>query len=409
MRRPKVLYIFHKSLTEPIPRLHGLGQIHAMSTHREFVVVSFEPSPGTRSPEQRELYEETKAWLADAGVAHLPLPAVGSRLVEIPLGALAILRWVLFGGVRVVHCRSYIPAVMGLIVRTLLPVRLVFDMRGLFVDEYMYDGALKEGTAKLAFARWLERRLLFQSDVTIVVSHAFEEHLSTRPDLAGRLRRERVRVIPNRVDLERFAPMVGERERLRRERGWEGSVVAVFIGSVSGWHRLDRTVEVMAAVMTEVPDLTFVVAVYPRSDHATRLAEAAGVPLDRLEVVTAPVTRIPEILAASDVGLMLNENHLVRRVCAPIKFSEYMAAGLPAVASTSVGDTQAWIEGDGLGVVVDHEDVESAAGSIVRFLTSDDFRSGAARARCFGFAACEMDMSQTLEDYDAIYEELLRR
>jgi hypothetical protein len=62
MRSPgKVVYVFKMSLTEPIPRLHGLDQIRAMSGGRRFVVVSLEPRRHGRTPEERRLYDETRA------------------------------------------------------------------------------------------------------------------------------------------------------------------------------------------------------------------------------------------------------------------------------------------------------------------------------------------------------------
>ena len=76
------------------------------------------------------------------------------------------------------------------------------------------------------------------------------------------------------------------------------------------------------------------------------------------------------------------------------------------MASEAVGDVTGWIEDRGLGVTIDHDDVEGAARSVVKFLCSDDFRSGTAGARCLEFAAAEMDMLRTVEDYGTIYEDL---
>jgi glycosyltransferase involved in cell wall biosynthesis len=402
----RVLYIFHKSLTETIPRLHGLSQVQALSSTRPFVVVSFEPFSRGRPDVDRSLYEDVRAWLRDAGVRHIGLPLLGSRWLDIPLGAIVALGLVLFGGVRIIHARSYIPALMGLPVTTLTWARLLFDMRGLFVDEYMHDGAFREGTLRLAFARWLERRLVAGSDAIVAVSDAFKVHLLERPDLRGYVHADRVHVIPNRVDVTRFDDAVRGRDELRRARDWDGRLVAVFVGSTAGWHRLDGAMEVMAGVMSELPESVFVAAVYPDTSSALRTADRVGLPRDRLEILTLPVEDVPPLLCAADLGLMFIETHVSKAVCAPIKFSEYMAAGLPTVASPNVGDTQSWIERGGLGIVVDHDAPLDAAARIVEFVTSEDFAGGAARARCLRFAREELDMHITLEQYEAIYEEL---
>jgi glycosyltransferase involved in cell wall biosynthesis len=401
-----VLYVFHKSLTETIPRLHGLNQVHALASRRPFIVVSFERGARGRAEGEAALYSEVRSWLADAGVSHVGLPTLGSRWLEIPLGAVVILGLTVFRGVRIIHARSYIPALMGLPSATLTGARLLFDMRGLFVEEYLHDGAFREGTFRLSLARRLERLLLSGSDAIVAVSEAFRAHLLERPDLRGRVEPERLHVIPNRADVSRFEAAVTSRDALRRQRGWEGSIVAVFTGSTAGWHRLDRTMEIMSGVISQLPEARFVAAVYPGTSEALQIASRFRIPPDRIEITTVPVEGVPPLLAAADLGLMFIESHVSKSVCAPIKFSEYMAAGLPTVASPNVGDTQSWIERERLGVVVDHDAPLEAVPRILEFVTSSDFASGAARERCLSFARSELDMRDTLEQYESIYEEL---
>lgn len=406
MKRRRVLYIFHKSLTETIPRLHGLNQVRALATERPFFVVSFEPRAGRRSDSERALYSETRSWLREAGVMHLALPVIGTRWLEIPLGAIVVAALVVFRGVRIIHARSYIPALMGLPVRMLFGTKLLFDMRGLFVDEYLHHGALLEGTFKLSLARRLERLLLAGSDAVVVVSEAFRDHLLERRDLRGRVTSARIHVIPNRVEIARFENEIALRDSHRRGRGWDGSVVAAFIGSVAGWHRLDRTMEIMALVMSRLPAVRLVAAVYPEAGEAERMAALAGVPGNRMEITTLPVEAVPPLLASADFGIMFIDSHVSKAVCAPIKFSEYMAAGLPIVASANVGDTETWIEREGLGIVVDHNAPADAASSIVELLTSPAFIDGDVRRRCLRFAERELDMRDTLRQYEDIYREL---
>jgi len=400
----RVLYVFHKSLTEPIPRLHGLSQVAALAEHRRFTVLSFERAWRGRAGHQRELYEKMRARLRSRGVRHLWLPLTEATWLEVLLGAATVLFEVLVRGVRIVHCRSYVPAVMGLLACSVTPARLVFDMRGLFVDEYLFVGAFREGSARLAFARWLERRLLFRSDAIVVVSRRFRDHLVARPDLARAIRPERIHVIPNRVDLARFAELHGERRRVRAERGWEQSVVAVCAGSGRArWHRVDLMMELVTRAMSGVANLRLLVMAYPSTEHARLSASRAGVPPDRVDFLTVDVEEVPPLLAASDLSLMFVERHVSKEVCAPIKFGEYMASGLPVVAGGGIGDAEDWVRDERLGLVVDLERIDDAARALVEFLASDDFRSGAARLRCEAFAAREMDMKRSLEEYEAIY------
>jgi glycosyltransferase involved in cell wall biosynthesis len=403
----EVLYVFHKSLTSAIPRLHGLSLVEALAGERRFTVLSFEPRDRDRPPGDAEVYDEIRNRLTSRGVRHVRLPRTGSTLLDIALGAAAIALAVVFRRVRIVHARSYIPAAMGLLACAVTPARLVFDMRGLFVDEYVFEGALPEGTLKLALARRLERTLLFRSAAVVVVSNRFRDHLLSRPDIAAAIDPERIHVVPNRADLARFDGLSRARGRMRRERGWEERVVAVYAGaSGAKWHRVDQIMERMARAMEAVPELRLLVMTQPSADGARALAADAGVPSGRAEFLTVDASEVPSFLSVGDLGLMLIERHVSKDVCSPIKFAEYMASGLPVVAGGSMGDTADWIRDERLGILVDPGRIDEAARAVVELVASDDFRSGAARARCLEFAAREMDMRRSFEEYARIYRSL---
>jgi glycosyltransferase involved in cell wall biosynthesis len=403
-----VLYLFHKSLTEPIPRLHGIDQVLALAAKRSFTVASFEPSRRTRSKSDLEAYNKMCARLAAEDVRHVVLPVIGSRWIEIPLGALVLLTEVLFHGVRIVHSRSYIPAVMALPVVVVTRARLVFDMRGLFVDEYIFEGALKHGTRKLTFVRWLERTLIGASDAVVVVSQRFRDHLLSRPDLIEVARDERITVIPNRVDLKRFTGTREPARALRKRLGWEHNTVVVYAGSTAPWHRLRAGMGIVRRIADQNADVRLLIVAYPSTLSAEELALEVGLSSEHVHFVTAPVEDVPVLLSTGDAGLMLEADDINRKVCAPIKFAEYLAAGLAVIGSDGIGDTDHWIREGKIGIIIDPDNEDDAARRVGAFLESEDFRSGAVRERCIAYASEELDMQATLKQYDDIYRELDR-
>ncbi|MBD3349290.1 MAG: glycosyltransferase [Candidatus Eisenbacteria bacterium] len=407
--RGRVLYLVRESLTAPISHLHGLEQTVALSAERPFSVISFEPWRRGRSANDAAEYERVRQRLLAHDVAHWPMPVVGTRWLEIPMGATAVLASVVFGGTRVVHARSYFPGIMAMLVRPLVNARFLFDMRGLFVDEYLLEGAFEPGTARLRFARWLERRLLRRADAIVVVSERFRDHLMERSDLDRVLDPDKITVIPNRVDLRRFKGPLDRREAARARRGWNGSLVFAYAGSSAKWHRLDRTVELVARVLGAMPEARFAATVYPNPEALRRMALAEGIPPGRMDLTTSPVEEVPGFLAAADVGLMLIDDDISKQVCAPIKFSEYMAAGLPVVAGGGIGDTRDWIDQHSLGILVDPDDPAGAAEAVATAAAQGDLRSDSARRRCLTFAADRLDMRDTLSDYETIYRTLERR
>ena len=80
---------------------------------------------------------------------------------------------------------------------------------------------------------------------------------------------------------------------------------------------------------------------------------------------------VPLVLASCDIAFMLREDRPLNRSASPVKFPEYLAAGLAVVASPGIGDISNLIVDENLGVLVDPNDIVKSAFEIQNFL--DDF------------------------------------
>ncbi len=69
-----------------------------------------------------------------------------------------------------------------------------------------------------------------------------------------------------------------------------------------------------------------------------------------------PRAEIPAILAESDIGLLTRDDSVGSAVACPVKFAEYLAAGLPVVASAGVGECDAILRERCCGVSLGHTD-----------------------------------------------------
>lgn len=257
----------------------------------------------------------------------------------------------------VLHGALPLPNVLAVLLRPLFGGKVVWAVAGADLDPTRYDWLFR-------VVDRTERRLSRFADLIVSNSEAGRDDA-----VADGFPAERVAVIPNGIDTDRFRPDPAARRRVRAELGVaEGEALVGVVG------RLD-----------------------PQKDHPTFLRAAARLAAEReaarfVCVGTGPDGYAAELRAlADDLGVTPRLTWAGARADMPAVFNaldvavlpsaygegianvlgEAMACGVPCVA-TDVGDS-AWVVGDP-GAVVPPRDPDALAAGIGRVL--DRVRDG---------------------------------
>lgn len=200
-----------------------------------------------------------------------------------------------------------------------LGIAHVLEVNAPLVDE----AARYRGLRDLAVWRARERSVLIAADGVVAVSPSVRAHVircGVAPD--------RATVVRNGVDLEPFESANGEPVRQRYQL--RNARVVGFAGSLKAWHGVD--ILLRAAVRLD-PDVR-VLIVGDGPERRKLEALAAGLRIaDRVVFAGAvPHHAIPEHLAAITVAAAPYRRQ-ADFYFSPLKIAEYLAAGLPVVAS----------------------------------------------------------------------------
>lgn len=205
-----------------------------------------------------------------------------------------------------------------------------------------------------------------------------------------------VEVIPNGVDQE--AHDGASRRAGRRALGIGDEVLIAFVGSFQPWHRVPHLVRAFAALDTAAPARLLLVGDGPDREPALSEARERGIEDLVLAPGAVPPDRIPDLLAASDVGALAGTNDYGH----PMKLLEYAAAGLPLVAP-DLPPVRDVAEGVFPGVLVPPGDVLSLARAMGRLVEDPEMRltlGGQARtrvARSAGWGPRARTLAEALE------------
>jgi glycosyltransferase involved in cell wall biosynthesis len=173
-------------------------------------------------------------------------------------------------------------------------------------------------------AGMVARRAFAAADVLVAVSDGVADYLNGFPQARGR-----IHVVPNGVNAARFA-----REKRPVVSAAEKPVFTVgFVGTLKPWHGLDVLMEAFACFRALVPrSQLLIVGQGPEMESLQQRAAALGIEESvRFTGAVAP-DMVPEMLGLMDVAVAPYPE-VPDFYFSPLKVYEYMAAGLPVVAS----------------------------------------------------------------------------
>jgi glycosyltransferase involved in cell wall biosynthesis len=211
-----------------------------------------------------------------------------------------------------------------------------------------------------ALAEEVTARTFAAATSLLAVSQGVATYLDRFASTAGR-----VHVVGNGVDPRRFD--------VPPTRATGDEITIGFVGTLKPWHGLDALVDAFASLAATIPRARLlVVGDGPeRSALEDRAATIGVAPRITWTGAVAP-EEVPSILAAVDVGVAPYPR-LFGFYFSPLKVLEYMAAGLPVVASRS-GSLPDLVEHGVHGLLYEPSDVNGLAAAIARLAAEPALR-----------------------------------
>jgi len=258
--------------------------------------------------------------------------------------------------VGVIHARGHPPAQIGLFVKRLLGTRLIFDCRGLWVDERVDKGGwdMRHPLHRLQykFFKIIERKLFTQADQVVVLTHKVVDEVI----MLGATPASKVTVIPCCADFDHFPLSTAARRAQARDATGiphEARVLG-YLGSVGRMYMLDRFFRLFELAVRRHEDCHALVVT--QDVEALRKVMSRRLPTalyNRVHVKSASRAEVPDILPAIDLIVNFVRPSYARMSMSPTKLAECFAEGIPVICNDGVGDVALNIKKLSAGIVVD--------------------------------------------------------
>src|SRR4051812_41744636 len=257
----RILYVSYDGLTDPLGRSQILPYLAGLAGKGHRITIL-----SAEKPEREDAEGETVARLCrEAGIEWAPIryharPPVLSTLWDILHLRRAAARLRRERGFDIVHCRSYVPALVGLWMKRRFGTAFLFDMRGFWPEEKTEGGSWRLSNplfrAVYNYFKRREAECLREADYVVSLTEAAKAEMEQRPGLSEA--HAAIGVIPCCVDLDLFRADSATRAEARRRLGIApGRPVLAYLGSLGGNYLLDEMLDFFRAFRERRPGALF--------------------------------------------------------------------------------------------------------------------------------------------------------
>jgi glycosyltransferase involved in cell wall biosynthesis len=392
----RVLYISYTGLLQPLGESQVFGYLRLLAEQHQITLLSYERKEDLDNQARNEhLKEQVSAvgieWVQRRYHKRFSFLAT---FYDICSGLLASLIITRNRRIDIVHCRSYIPAVIGNVLKNVRGTRFIFDMRGFWADERVEGGIWSANSQIYRLAKWCESAFFRNADIIISLTHAGATEVRKLPCLSDR--QPEIQIITTSTDLDRFEPDAAQKQ--------DKSFVLGYVGSIGTWYLFDEVLRAFKQLQRELPDAKFLIV--NRAENAEIRERLAAHHLDgnTCELLSAEYADMPKLIARMNAAAFFIKPSFSKRASAPTRLGEFLASGVPCLSNTGVGDVEDILTTERTGICVSNFDESTLYEAVNRLISLS--REKGIEARCREAAIKHFSLVSGAKRYSRIYDSL---
>jgi PEP-CTERM/exosortase A-associated glycosyltransferase len=279
-------------------------------------------------------------------------------------------------------------------------IPVVYEVRAFWEDAAVDHGTSSENGLRYKLTRGLETYALKRADAVTTICEGLRRDIVARGIPASK-----VTVIPNAVDIDKFAVGGEADQELKRQLGLAGHRLIGFIGSFYAYEGLDVLLRAVPALVARAPDLrVLLVGGGPQDANLRQQAQDLGIADKVVFTGRVPHDQVQKYYDLLDVLVYPRQSMRLTDLVTPLKPLEAMAQGR-ILAASSVGGHRELITDGKTGILFAPDDPAALAQKVGDLL---DAQSTWPALRLAGreYVEVERNWPVSVARYKNIYDQL---
>ena len=278
---------------------------------------------------------------------------------------------------------------------------VVLNVQDILPEAAVHTGLLKNKWLIRIFAA-LEKFAYHTATKITIIADGFVENLLNKG-----VPNSKIELLTNWADVNFIRPLPKENNRFRTAHQLTGKFVVLYSGNIALTQGLETVIEA-AKILRHIPDIAIVIVgdslgLQRLQQHVLRCGVS-----NVLLLPFALREHLPEMLAAADVGLVVQKQNVIS-FNMPSKIQLLLASGRAIAASVPLSGTAASsVQKSGGGIIVPPEDPDALAAAILDLYKNPDKVEVLGR-RSRQYAVEQYALEQALNHYEALFHSITAR
>ena len=276
-----------------------------------------------------------------------------------------------------VHCRSYLSALIGLSMKRRFKTAFLFDMRGFWADERV-DGNiwnLKNPVYRWVYHFFKAKEKVFFSTADHIISLTNEGKKEILSWNGFENLTDKISVIPCCVDIVKFDKKRVSTEMLKVKKSELGisdsQFILGYVGSIGTWYMLEEMLSFYKRSSKPLTNPLFLFVTKENENDIYRLSDNMDIPRKEIIVTSCYHNDMPLYMSLFNCSIFFIKPVYSKKASSPTKQGELMAMGIPVICNDKVGDTADIVRKYNSGLVISCEKINESVISDYTFSESN--------------------------------------
>lgn len=257
-----------------------------------------------------------------------------------------------------IHCRSYITALIGLGFKQKHGVKFLFDMRGFWADERI-DGKIwskNKFPYNKIYNFFKKKELVFvnQSDAIVSLTHEGKKEILSWNNVT--IKPSNITVIPTCADLDLFDYSKTSNEeyiKIKNEFNLiDSNYILTYLGSLGTWYMVKEMIDFFTTLKSIKPSAKFVIYTADDFNIAKTIINDKNLNPNDFIFKTLNRNEVANYLSIADLSISFITPLYSKKASSPTKMGELLGMGVPIVCNNNVGDVEKIITENNCGTIV---------------------------------------------------------